>query len=528
MMKHMMHKWILPLLLVVLFLSLTGCLGSDPLAEGDELDGLIGAEGLGDSEDTSKNEPKPLTSFALPILSIDTLNPFSCGDGIQQTILPLLYEGLFELDEAFEPQKLLCSEYTASPDFTVWTFTLRNDASFSNSAAVTASDVAASLQRAKASIRYGSRLATVASVRPDGTSKVIITLSKANSRLPALLNIPILSEASLDTPFPVGTGPYYYKEHENKTFALEKNPHWPASDALPLNRIALERITDESTLPYLFSSRMIQMLVTDYTGNAPISYKGNLSVTDALSTDMHYLGFNCAEGPFSDAVLRKAVSLGLYRDNLCKAYFSGHMQSAEFPVAPTSSFYPKDLEQGYSSELFAQSMRAAGYDSGRRKTVHMLVCDGNTFRIAAAKAIAASLSAYDLNVIVKILPYHDYLAALQKGSFDLYYGEIRMTPDFNCSPLFETGGALNYGRFSNPELDAKINTAFSAGNDPHSANAAMLTAFQAQAPIAVIGFKSQSVVLQGGAVDAITPTCANPFYQLSNWQIHIKGEPTNG
>ena len=528
MMKHTMHKLILPLLLVTLCLPLSGCLGSDPLAEGDELDGLVGAEGLSDAEEPMQNTPAPLTSFALPILTNDTLNPFSCGDGIQQTILPLLYEGLFELNEAFEPQKLLCSEYASSPDFMIWTFTLRSGASFSDGSAVTATDVAASLQRAKSSVRYVARLSAVTSIKADGANKVVITLNKANNRLPALLNIPILSKASLDAAFPIGSGPYYYKATENETACLVKNSHWPESAALQLDTIHLEKIADESILPYLFSSHAVQMLVTDYTGNAPVSYKGNLSVTDALSTDMHYLGFNCANGPFSNPALRKAVSLGLYRDNLCKAYFSSHMQSAEFPVAPTAPWYPKELEQGYSSELFAKSMAEAGYNSGHRKTVHMLVCDGNTFRISAAKAIAASLSAYDLNVIVKILPYSDYVAALQKGSFDLYYGEVRMTPDFNCSALLETGGALNYGRFSDPALDEKMNAAFSVGENAGSANKAMLTAFQSQAPIAVIGFKSQSVVLQGGAVDSITPTCANPFYQLSHWKIHIKGEPTNG
>ena len=56
----------------------------------------------------------------------------------------------------------------------------------------------------------------------------------------------------------------------------------------------------------------------------------------------------------------------------------------------------------------------------------------------------------------------------------------------------------------------------------------MFTTFQQAAPIAVICFKSQSVVMQGGVVDEITPTCANPFYQLSDWEIHIKGEATNG
>ena len=94
--------------------------------------------------------------------------------------------------------------------------------------------------------------------------------------------------------------------------------------------------------------------------------------------------------------------------------------------------------------------------------------------------------------------------------------------------LVGTGGSLNYGGFSDPALDAQITTAFTTVSAPSSANETMLSTLQSAAPIAVICFKSQSVVVQGGAVDEITPTCFNPFYQLSNWEIHIKGEATNG
>ena len=173
-------------------------------------------------------------------------------------------------------------------------------------------------------------------------------------------------------------------------------------------------------------------------------------------------------------------------------------------------------------------MTAAGYNEGRNVNVELLVCDGNSTRLSAAKAIDAALSVYDLKVSLKPLPYPEYLAALQSGGFDLYFGEVRMTPDFNCASLFKTGGSLNYGGFSDPTLDAQIATAFTSATAPVSANEALCTALQQSAPAAVLCFKSVSVVLQGGAVDAITPTCSNPFYQLSDWQIHIKGEPTNG
>ncbi len=523
-MKHPMHKSILPLLLAMLCLLTTGCWSSDLQEEGDALDGLIGAEGISDGR--KDEETVALTSFALPVLSGESLDPFTCGDGVQQTLLPLLYEGLFALDPSFEPQKVLCEEYSASEDFTVWTFTLRS-ALFSNGSTVTADDVVFSLQRAKASARYGARLAAVSSVRnQDG--RVVITLSEGNNRFPALLEIPIIAKASSGSTSPIGTGPYRYEADSGDGAQLVKNEHWQGAGSVPVDTIPLRAAEDTSALSYLFSSHGIQMLVTDYTGNSPVSYKGNLSVTDAPTASMQYIAFNCAGGIFADATLRRAVSAGIDRDTLCRAYYSGHAQSAQFPVSPASKWYPSALETTYSTENFQQAMTAAGYNNGRTVRAEMLVCEGNSARLSAATAIAAALSVYDLKVSLKTMPYADYIAALQSGTFDLYFGEVRMTPDFHCASLFQTGGSLNYGRFSDPAVDAQIATAFTSVTAPVSANESLCTALQQTAPAAVLCFKSVSVVLQGGAVDEITPTCFNPFYQLSNWQIHIKGEPTNG
>lgn len=182
-MKRFTRRSLFLLLTAALCLLLAGCWGSDPLAEENgDLNGLLGLEGSDTADDVV-----PITSFALPILAGETLDPIDCGDGVQQLLLPLLYEGLFELDPSFEPQPVLCESYTHSEDFMVWTFQVRS-VSFSDGSALSAADVAAALQRAKTSARYGARLSSVSSIRVQNGA-VEITLSQANNRFPALLDI---------------------------------------------------------------------------------------------------------------------------------------------------------------------------------------------------------------------------------------------------------------------------------------------------------------------------------------------------
>ena len=43
------------------------------------------------------------------------------------------------------------------------------------------------------------------------------------------------------------------------------------------------------------------------------------------------------------------------------------------------------------------------------------------------------------------LPWDEYLTALEAGDFDLYFGEIRLTADWDLTDLLSIGAPLNYG-----------------------------------------------------------------------------------
>lgn len=512
-MKKAVRGSLCGILALLLSLSLCGCWGSDPLEDPNELDSLIGSDSQPDRLASKESLP---AAFSLPYFENESLDPYLCGDGVQQTLMPLLYDGLFELDEAFMPQKLLCAEYSHSEDYTQWTFTL-HDAAFSDGTPLRAADVVYSLRRAKGSERYGGRFSTLSNIRANRDG-VVMTLTVPNSRFPALLDVPILSEKS-----GLGTGRYVYVKEENGARLTARSGRW-RNETLPVSSIPLAPMSDLDALPHLFSSRSVQMLETDYTSAAPTVYKGNIMVTDCVSTTMHYIGFNCRGGVFSDSAVRRAAALGLYRENICRAYFSGHATPAQYPAAPGSQWYPDALEYVYSAEAYEEAMTAVGRNSGQAVALRMLVCDGNSFRTDAANAIAQMLSEYDFNVTVHALPYDQYIAALRGGQFDLYYAQVRMTPDFDCRALLASGGALNYGGFSDETVDGALAAAFSGG----AADGAWASAFNEAAPIAVLCFSNQSVVLHTGTLDAVTPTYADPFYRMSEWKIHLKGEKNDG
>ena len=455
------------------------------------------------------------TAFSLPYAPDQTLDPVTCPDGIQQVVGSLLYEGLFRLDRQLEPQPWLCQSYSYDPATFTYAFTLRAGVTFSDGSALTAADVAATLRRAQASQRYGARLAQVASISA-GDGVVTVTLSSANTGFPALLDIPIVKSGTEASLTPVGTGPYVLDEG-----GLTARAGWWAGGSRPVDRIVLSAARDWDTVLYQFSSHDIQLITADLTGTDPISATGSISYVDADTTILEYVGFNTRREVFQDPAVRRALGLGLNRDTLASAVLSGHARAAQFPVSPVSSLYPEESEVLYSYDAFASAMEAAGLASGQTRTVTLLVNQENSFKVSAAEYIAQALSDFDLRIQVEALPWEEYTAALAAGDFDLYYGEVKLTADWDLAPLVGTGGSLNYGGWSDPETDQLL-AAYAAAEDRAAAMEALCARLAQQAPILPVCFGAASVLYQTGTVTGLSPTMAEPFYDLDACAIHLR------
>lgn len=510
-----MKKRLLSLLCAGLFLlPLTGCWEEEP----DDTGGaLVPEELLEDS--IQEEEPEVLLplSFSLPYSADQTLDPVTCADGMQQVVGALLYEGLFQLDTQMEPQPRLCESYTYDPETFTYVFTLRTGVLFSDGTALTASDVAATLQRAKSSQRYGTRLSQMVSATA-GDGFVTVVLNGANTGFPSLLDIPIVKAGTAGDLVPIGTGPYYFAQDENGPCLLA-NENWWNGGGQPVERIGLSTAVDRESMLYQFTSHDVQLITADLTGASPIGATGNVIFQDADTTVLQYLGLNVRRAPFDDPAVRRALSQGVDRSTVTSAFLSGHALPAQFPVSPVSPLYPDQLDQPYAYDVFAQALAEAV--NSRAWTLTLLVNEENSFKVSAAEYLAQTLSASGVAIEVKTLPWEEYTAALAAGNFDLYYGEVKLTADWDLRSLLATGGSLNYGGWSNETTNSLL-ASFASATDRVAAMEALCTHLQQQVPFIPICFKSTSVLIQSGVVEGLTPTMADPFYNLPSCTIHLR------
>ena len=294
-----MKRTLLCLLLALTMLLAAGCadweVTEDPLGE------------LSDfyQNENEEPEPEPLTAFTLPYIAGGTLDPVRTTDTMQQTVESLMYQGLFALDEQFRPQAVLADSWTYDSAQRTWTIRIKADAAFSDGSAVTAADVAATLERARTSERYAARLRDVTSVyvREDA---VVVALSAPLATLPSRLDIPIIKAGTENRTAPTGSGPYLFAKDDTGAYLTANNRWWQDSSVLPLSTIRLQHCKDQDSALYAFTSREVQLLTLDLTGSNSTGVSGAGDYAEAATPVMQFLGMNTRREALSDPALRRA------------------------------------------------------------------------------------------------------------------------------------------------------------------------------------------------------------------------------
>lgn len=475
---------------------------------------------------TPTPEPTPVPAaveFTLPYFPSASLHPITGESKTNLTLAPLVYQGLFTVDNRFRAQEALAKSWTVSEDGRTWTFVLER-ATFSDGSPVTAQEAADSLELARTQGRYVERLACVKRAEAVEGS-LVVTLVSPRGNLPVLLDVPIVKETEGEGP-PLGSGRYALAG-AGESLRLELRPG--QAEGLP-ETIRLSAVQGADELIYAFDTREVSLVSADLTGTDMLGYAGGYEVWDYPTTDLVYLGFRTDRGACRDAALRLAISRALDRESVATVLYARHARAASLPVSPASEWYDRTAAAAldYSTEGAAQALEAGGYVLRDGVLYHgrtaveltLIVNTDNSFRRSTAEYLAEELEKLGLTVRLEKLSWKDYTDRLEKGNFDLYLAETAMTADFDAAALVGSKGALNYGRWSSRETDERLSALAAAGEEGRGEAAQALYAHWAQqVPCAPICFKEHSVLTQWGQVSGLTPTRGDPFAG-DGWSIH--------
>lgn len=383
-------------------------------------------------------------SLTLTYYREDSLNPLTCSDYTNRTIMPLLYQGLFAVDRDYKVEPILCKNYRISSDMKTYTFYVEN-AVFSDGTILTAQDAAATLQAAKSSNVYGGRFLHITDISVTEDGGVQILLDTPYENLPILLDIPIIPAKDMESTRPAGTGPYYLDESGDVVRLRRRSDWWCSSDlVVTASSITLLEAKSNTQIRDNFQFGGLNLVCADPGSDKFADYRCDFELWNCENGIFLYLACSADSEVFEDAELRAALTYAIDRNFLAEEYYRSFAQGVSLPASPDFPHYNQNLAAKYSfnSEKFAAAVNDAGA-VGREIT--LLVNSGDSLRVRVARAIADMLTQGGLKVIMSELSGQNYTYALQTRQFDLYLGQTILSPNMDLSAFFHTYGALSFG-----------------------------------------------------------------------------------
>ncbi len=439
----------------------------------------------------------------------DSLNPYTAQNRLNLDLSTLLYSSLIRLDASLNPSYDLASDIQL--EGTQCQVTLREGALFSDGSAVTAEDVVASMELAMDSTAYTGRFQNVDSVTAqDG--KVLIHLKSADPYFASTLDFPIIKQGTEE--YPVGSGKYVY-EKDGVTAKLTANPDYYGGE-MSLQTIELVHMADQEAIQHALEINMLSFYVTDLSdGSTPGRFA---AATEQIQLpNLVYAAISPKLDTTETAAIKRAISLAIDREQLALQAYSSYAAAATTPFMP--GWMGIHEVEGWSSTAdskTAQEMLGAeGYEraeatapltkNGKTLTVEILVNEENTARVQVAQLMAQSLNDLGISASVNSLPFDQYQTAIERGKYDLYIGEVKLSPNMDLSTLLA----------DNAQAQEQFSTMRSGGMTMQQ----YVDGFEENPPFIPICYRKGMMAYSRNIGGVEGSSYADPFHGIESWTL---------
>ncbi len=436
-----------------------------------------------------------------------TLDPHAQNEGPTHTLAHQIYEPLLHRDMSGKIVPALATEWAPSDDGNVWQFTLRKGVKFHDGAEFNSEDVVASFKRAMMpDSDMKELLASVKEVKAVDDHTIQIVTNGPNPILPSnLTNLFIMDKGwtekngvqkpqdfeNGEETYAVrnanGTGAYMLvsREPDSKT-VLKQNPNYWGKGQFPLE------VTEVVYTPIQNAATRVAALLSgevDFIQDVPVQDLGRVQQADGLAVRtapqnrVIFFGLNQGDkdlksdniegkNPFADKRVRKAMKIAINRDAIKKVVMRDQSAPAGVIMPPFVNGWTEKLDEVPKTDIAAAKalMKEAGYGDGFSV---QLDCPNDRYinDEAICQAAVGMMGQIGIKVRLDAKPKAQHFPLINKLETDFYmlgWG----VPTFDSEYIFnflvhtkgEKYGSWNGTRFSNPELDKKIEALASETN----------------------------------------------------------------
>jgi peptide/nickel transport system substrate-binding protein len=350
-----------------------------------------------------------------------SLDPHASSAQVARNVNLHVFETLYARDENAKPVPDLAEGVTISPDGLTYVFALRKDVKFHNGKAMTADDVAASLERYRKGGASATLLGAIDSISASGPSAVTVKLKSVQSTFLGNLSSPRAPIAimpaeeaakAMGQASPIGTGPFKFVEYKPDSHVkIEKfadykpNPAYKERDGFAgakivyVNSVTFRFIPEAGARNAAIESGAAHL---NETADGPTAKRlkgnANFQVIPVLPFALQVVKFNHAQAPGSDANFRRAVALAIDPEEIMAVAYPD-IYKLDFSWVYGGSPYHSD-RGAWKRDLAAA--KAALAQSGYKGEKLAFIVDNFRPNVDVATVLQQQLSQVGVNIELKV------------------------------------------------------------------------------------------------------------------------------
>jgi len=431
-----------------------------------------------------------------------SLDPALAQGTHESWVLENVFEGLMTFDEKGELVKGMAKDYKISDDGLVYTFTIREDAKWSNGEPVKAEDFEFAWKRAldpEMAADYAYQLYYIkggeAFNSGETTADQVAVKALDDKTLEVTLEFPtayFLELTAFYTYMPVNkamvesnpdwakspethisNGPFkLVKWEHNAKIVMEKNPEYYNAKKIKLDGIDLDIIEDQNTAWQKYDGGEYHILLDPPTSVvAQLREEDSKELTLGAQVGTYYYNVNPDVEPFNNVKVRKALSMALDRETIVRDITQGGQIAAE-GVVPYGLMDEngKEFRDGvgnlieYNPEeakvLFEEGLAEEGMtlDEFNSKNFILLYNTSESHKKIAQAAQEMWRTKLGINIGLENVEFQVKLDREKAGDYEIsrggWIGDY-MDP-MTLLDLWWSDSSFNDVNYNNPEYDKRI------------------------------------------------------------------------
>ncbi len=370
-----------------------------------------------------------------------------------------IYEPLLTVTDQGELTGALADSWEVSEDGLTLTFTLRENAQFSNGNPCDAEAVIASFQRLKAEDSpRAADYANIVSMEAADERTVVFTtetldvaaLSSFAYPWAAIVDVTV---ADTLTNQPVGTGPYTLNQWiPQQSLSLTRNETYPGT--VNIDNIEFRMMPDAASQISAFQNGELDIISVSGDQVAAFENNPDYNVIQAPANSLQLMAMNLDNEALADVRVRQAINYAVDKDALIETVWWGYGQKigSHYPTV-LKEYVDHSEDYTYDPDRARELLNEAGYSDGL--TLQMYLPQNYTAYVNAGQVIADQLEQVGIHCEITIVEWATWLSDVYTNrQYDLtVVGHTGRLDPYVLLARYDSQSGENYFNYSNPEVD---------------------------------------------------------------------------